>query len=70
MAKQKVRFSVEGLYCKHCADHLTRVVSLIKGVSRATVDFGTKQLESHFDDDHVSEQKLLREVVSLGYQVV
>jgi copper chaperone CopZ len=54
MAMQKVRFSVEGLHCTHCADNLTRVLSLIRGVSCASVDLKKCQLEGFIDDDHVS----------------
>ena len=70
MAIQKVKLSVEGLHCKNCADNLMNVVSLIRGVKKASVDYATKKLESIFDDDHVSRERLAREITSVGYRVV
>lgn len=69
MAIQKVRLSVEGLHCKHCADHLTSVLSLARGVKRASVDFAERQLDSVFDDDYISLERLSREAASIGFLV-
>ncbi len=70
MAIQKVNFSIDGLSCKTCATHIANVLSLIRGVTHATVDPSSLECRSFYNDDHVSEKKLIREISSLGYRVL
>ncbi|MFD7628715.1 heavy-metal-associated domain-containing protein [Streptomyces sp. NPDC059851] len=65
MTQQK--YQVTGMTCGHCADHITKEVSAIPGVSQVVVDLGTNAVTvdgSSLDDGLIREA-----IVEAGYGV-
>lgn len=45
-----LRFTIEGMICEACAAKLERVLSGLKGITDARVDFATRTAEAHLSN--------------------
>lgn len=68
MTTQKL-FTVKGMDCANCAQHVESAVSKIPGVSKAEINFATSKLKVIADNAQFDFGKVTSTIESIGYSV-
>jgi Cu2+-exporting ATPase len=66
----KVTYKIEGMSCASCASSSQRVLSRMKGVEVAQVNYANKSALLEFDELTVSFEKMQTKVAKLGFQLL
>ena len=66
----KVSYKIEGMSCASCASSSQRVLSRMKGVEEAQVNYANKSALVEFDELTVSFEKMQAKVAKLGFQLL
>lgn len=69
MTNQEKLFTITGMDCADCAQHIESAVSKISGVSKAEINFATSKLKVIAGDAHLDFAKVISTIESLGYSV-
>ena len=69
MAIQKFSTVILGILCPTCVSNIEAVLVGVDGVRSSTVDLTRGACDTLYDDDRVTEERILREVESIGYAV-
>ncbi|MGL4981434.1 MAG: heavy-metal-associated domain-containing protein [Treponemataceae bacterium] len=68
----KKLFTVDGMSCNHCVNHVTEAVLEINGVKEALVDLAKKELSVEFNDEKICADDIIaaveNAVVNAGYE--
>ncbi|MGL4986431.1 MAG: heavy-metal-associated domain-containing protein [Treponemataceae bacterium] len=59
----KKLFTVEGMSCNHCVNHVTEAVLEIEGVKEALVDLAKKELSVEFNEEKSCADDIIAAVV-------
>ena len=59
--------NIGGMHCGACATGIQMIVSGMDGVSSAFVDYDSKKANFEFDEGKVTIDKIVEEIVKLGY---
>lgn len=71
MTTQKIKLEISGMTCDHCAQTISKKVSLLDGIISNVVSYPEKAGEYEFDTDKVSKSEIIDTVNSTGnYKVV
>ena len=70
MAEKKVDMDVTGMHCATCAITIEKELTQVKGVSKASVQYGTGQVSVSYDPKSVDIKKLENAVKKAGYGIV
>lgn len=70
MILKKETYQVEGMSCAVCAQSVESMLSSIKGVKSANVNFASSNVRVEFDDTQVSEQEFEKRIESIGYKII
>ena len=68
MTMQKLHMDIEGMHCGACATGIQMVTEGIDGVSNVFVSYDLKNGDWEFDDTKTSKDKIVKEIVALGYK--
>lgn len=66
--KKTIKFSIEGMKCKSCAEIIKDSLEELPGVS-ANIDFTAKKATVAFDDTAIKEKHIMEIVKSKGYKI-
>lgn len=61
-------FSIPGMDCASCVNHIERDVSQLKGVHHIAVNFATNKAEIMFDPDIISIAEIVEQIKKTGYK--
>lgn len=61
-------FSIPGMDCASCVNHIERDVSKLKGVHHIAVNFATNKAEIMFDPDIISIAEIVGQIKKTGYK--
>ena len=59
---------VQGFHCTGCADNLGSALNNLEGVIRARADYDVGQVEVRFDPDRVTEDDVLEQIRTTGFE--
>ena len=62
-------YEVEGMSCASCAGRIERILSAVKGVNSAVVNFADHSVVIEYDDEEVSFKHLQQRVAAGGYRL-
>lgn len=63
-----ITLSIDGMHCGACATGIQMLLSTMKGVKRASVDYNMKRGEVEFDPAEVTLDTITKAIAELGYQ--
>jgi Cu+-exporting ATPase len=63
-------YPVKGMHCASCAAIIEKRLGKMTGVGKASVNFGTENLNVVFDADKTSPQAFIKELAPLGYKLI
>lgn len=69
MAKKKV-FKITGMHCTSCAISIDGELEDTEGVKKAVTNYAKQQTEVEFEEDKVSEIKIVEIIQSIGYSAI
>ena len=67
MAKKTVEFCIEGMTCQGCVRSVTKKLSSVAGVERASVDLEAGKATVDFDDAVASPAQFIGAVEQIGF---
>jgi len=70
MSTKKETYQVEGMSCAVCAQNVESILSSLKGVRAANVNFASASVLIDFDEKHISEEDFEKSVESIGYKLI
>ncbi len=70
MSIKKETYKVEGMSCAVCAQSVESMLSSLKGVHTANVNFASASVFIEFDEEQVSEQDFEKSIESIGYKLI
>jgi len=65
----RAKFTVHGMTCGGCAKKIKNALTKLTGVSRAAVDFETRQATIEFDPERVDSQAIRNVISAAGYTI-
>ncbi len=66
---KKYSEKIEGMHCATCAINIKDRIASLDGVSNATVNYASKQINVEYDEKKINEQDFKKEIKDLGYLV-
>lgn len=66
--KKKIVFKIQGMHCTSCAFNIDGELEDTEGVIESRTNYAKQQTEVTFDQQKVSEKKLLQIIEKVGYQ--
>jgi len=70
MSIKKETYQVEEMSCAVCAQSVESILSSLKGVRTANVNFASASVLIEFDEEQVSEQDFEKSVKGIGYKLI
>ncbi len=67
---ETINLNIEGMHCGGCATGIQMVTEQLDGVSSAFVDLDGKKGTWEVDPAKVTADKIIEEIVKLGYKAV
>ncbi len=67
-SEQVLGLSISGMHCASCAAKIENSLKSLSGVKEAGVNFATREGSVVFDSKKVSPDKIISEIVKLGYE--
>lgn len=64
----KTNIKIEGMHCNSCAALLTDVLSDLKGVKEANVNFEKKEAHVEYNPKEVNELQMKKAIEAEGYK--
>lgn len=64
---KKALFKIVGMHCTSCAFNIDGELEDTEGVVEPNTNYAKSQTEVKFDDDKISEDRILKIVNSIGY---
>lgn len=64
---KKVKFDVLGMTCSSCQAHVEKAVKKLDGVDVVNVNLLSNNMIVNFDENKLSEDKIINEVINAGY---
>ena len=58
---------IQGFHCSGCADNLGSALNNLDGVIRARADYEVGQVEVRFDPDRVTEDEVIEQIRTSGF---
>lgn len=68
MKQNKSNLSLSGMHCASCAGIIERTIKKLDGVESANVNFATEKALVKFDEEKISEDKIIEAVKKAGYK--
>jgi copper chaperone CopZ len=65
----KKKFQIEGMHCTSCALLIDEELEEVKGVRRSKTSYAKQVSEIEYDENQVSEAKLVEIIGQVGYKV-
>ncbi len=65
---ETINLNIEGMHCGGCATGIQMVTEQLEGVSSAFVDLDGKKGTWEVDSGKVTADKIIEEIVKLGYK--
>lgn len=65
---ETIHLNIEGMHCGGCATGIQMVTEQLDGVSSAFVDLEGKKGTWEIDNAKVNAEKIIEEIVKLGYK--
>ncbi|MEI6042920.1 MAG: cation transporter [Chloroflexota bacterium] len=65
----KKKFQIEGMHCTSCALLIDEELEEVKGVRRSKTSYAKQISEIEYDEEEVSEAKLVELIAQVGYKV-
>jgi copper chaperone CopZ len=65
----KKTFAIVGMSCSSCAMRLESLEDDLPGVVRARASYRRQHLEIEYDEDRLTEAKIVEAIQALGYEV-
>jgi P-type Cu+ transporter len=65
---KKISIAIKGMHCVNCATNITKKLSKTTGVTRAEVNFATEKAYVEFNDNVLSDEKIIDVVKNSGYK--
>lgn len=69
MAVEK-SFKIEGMTCAACVRAVERAVKKLDGIDEANVNLATEKMVVKYDEEKLSESKIVETVVKSGYKAL
>lgn len=69
MAVEK-SFKIEGMTCAACVRAVERAVKKVDGIDEVNVNLATEKMIVKYDEDKLSESKIVETVVKSGYKAL
>jgi len=70
MSIKKGTYRLEGMSCAVCAQSVESILSSLKGIHVANVNFASASVLIEFDEEQVSEKDFEKSVESIGYKLI
>jgi len=67
---QVINLQINGMHCASCAVNISRNLEKIDGVKTAFVNYANEQASISFDQQKVTQAKLIQTITKLGYQAL
>lgn len=64
---KKEKFDISGMSCSACSSHVEKAVGKLDGIERVSVNLLTNSMQVEYDEDVLSEEKIVEAVVKAGY---
>ncbi|MBE7055970.1 MAG: heavy metal translocating P-type ATPase [Ruminococcaceae bacterium] len=64
---RKQVFNITGMSCAACQANITKNIEKLDGIKNTQVNLITNKMSVEFDEDKVSEEKIINTVISIGY---
>lgn len=70
MAKQLIKFTVEGMSCSHCENSIKKAVGALDGVDSVATDLKRKLVTVEFDPGRTGAGEIKNVIEEQGYDVI
>jgi copper chaperone CopZ len=67
--KQQVSFTIEGMTCEACEEHVNSELAKVNGVLAYTTSYASRSSEVTFDSSRVKEKEIAEAINKTGYKV-
>lgn len=62
-------FTVDGITCQNCVQHVTHVLKKLRGVEDVTVELRSGKVKVRYDAGHAAEGGLSSAIEEAGYSI-
>lgn len=66
----KKKLKIEGMHCSSCAMNIDFDLEDLEGIKSAKTSYAKQECELEFDEEKVSDQKIIQTINKTGYTVV
>ena len=66
----KKKLKIEGMHCTSCAMSIDFDLEDLEGIKTAKTSYASQVCEVEFDEDRISNQKIIQTIQKTGYTVV
>lgn len=66
----KKKLKIEGMHCTSCAMNIDFDLEDLEGIKSAKTSYTKQETEIEFDEEKVSNQKIIQTIKKTGYTVV
>ena len=66
----KVKLKIDGMHCTSCAMNIEFDLEDLEGIKTAKTSYAKQECEVKFDEEKISEQKIIQTIKKTGYTVV
>ncbi len=63
-------FTVKGMHCAACVNRIEKTVRNLNGIKAASVNLSTSRMDVEFDENVITQKKIIEAVNSLGFEAV
>jgi copper chaperone CopZ len=66
----KKKFKIEGMHCTSCALNIDFDLEDLEGIKKSQTNYAKQETEVEFDEEKVSQEKILEQIQDTGYQAI